>query len=99
MKTIRRRKFLIGAATCLIAAPAIVRASSLMPIKVFDKKVADEEPVISTESFETWIDWPTPGWYVVNIRNEIRKIGETDNEQIYIEVQNEAWTFIGHRKA
>jgi hypothetical protein len=29
-----RRKFLIGAATTLIAAPAIVRAATLMPVKV-----------------------------------------------------------------
>lgn len=38
-----RRKFLIGAAASLLAAPAIVRAGSLMPVKTV---VADMAPAI-----------------------------------------------------
>lgn len=55
--TIRRRSFLIGSIASLLAAPPIVRASSLMPVRV---------PRISAASL-TWIDGValTPGEQII----------------------------------
>ena len=45
-----RRSFFVGAVTSLIAAPAIVRAASLMPIKAFDNIFK-----VDTSYFESYI--------------------------------------------
>ena len=51
---IERRKFLIGAAASLIAAPAIVRAASLMPVKAMPA-VADLEALLKQRIIEAQV--------------------------------------------
>jgi hypothetical protein len=48
---INRRQALIGSLTSLIAAPAIVRASSLMPVRVVAKP--------SPQLWVTYYEWPS----------------------------------------
>lgn len=83
-----RRRFLTGLAT-LFAAPAIVRAASLMPVKAIDPRVAAIEADLVAmrlrwEAFIAWFDLkPEPvAWF-----------SPSDKARIDVAVQTRHWSF------
>ena len=69
-----RRRFLAGRVG-LVAAPMVVKASSLMPVKLFDLKSPSD--IVASSIYVD--DWPVPGrstWTVLAHRRDLADLGE-----------------------